>query len=262
MRLLVWNMAAGFGYDPERHERAWLFLQRSDPDVALLQEAVVPPWATERWRFVLGSRRYPPVSGRSDVAWGSAIIARDDVLKAFVPTGETPFLGKLRGAVVVAMTAGPASLWFASIHSNAYPLSPDAVTSDALAGVPRCDPKDIWEIEVIAHELSGVFGSHRFIAGGDLNSGLLFDTRYGRQSNARLFANLASLGFVDLRKAFHESEQRTYFKEGKGPYQLDHVFSDTATAATARGWRVLSEVAAVEGLSDHAPIEVVLDYAR
>jgi hypothetical protein len=49
MRILVWNMAAGFGYDPDRHERAWRFLQANNPDVALLQEAVVPGWARESW---------------------------------------------------------------------------------------------------------------------------------------------------------------------------------------------------------------------
>jgi hypothetical protein len=191
------------------------------------------------------------------VAWGSAIVARDRELKAFVPTEETPFLRRLWGTAVVAMTDGPGPQWLASIHSNAYPIPPDVAASDAVAGVLRCDPKGIWEIEVIAHELARVFGRGRFVAGGDLNSGLLFDTKYGRQSNARLFENLASQGFVDLRKAFHESEQQTYFRRGKGPYQLDHVFSDSASAATARSWRVLSEIAAVEGLSDHAPIEVV-----
>ena len=181
MRLLVWNMAAGFGYDPERHARAWEFVQRYDPDVALLQEAVLPPWATERWPFVLGSRRYALERGRSDVAWGSAIVARDSRIKALVPTEDTPSLRKLWGAVVVAATEGPAPQWLASIHSNAYPLPPDAVTSDKVAGVLRCDPKAIWEIEVIADELALVFGSGRFTAGGDLNSGLLFDTRYPRK---------------------------------------------------------------------------------
>ncbi len=123
----------------------------------------------------------------------------------------------------------------------------------------RCDPRGVWEIELIAHELPRVFGNDRFVAGGDLNSGLLFDTTYHRQSNARLFENLASLGFLDLRRIFHDAEQRTYFKEGKGPYQLDHVFCNATTARTARGWRVLSEVAVAEKLSDHAPIEILLD---
>jgi endonuclease/exonuclease/phosphatase family metal-dependent hydrolase len=150
-------------------------------------------------------------------------------------------------------------MWLASIHSNAYPVRPDDLPADApLAGMLRCDDKSMWEVELIAHELPRVFGSSRFVAGGDLNSGLLFDTKYGRQSNARLFENLASVGFNDLRKRFHETEQRTYFKEGRGPYQLDHVFSDATTAREAQGWRVLAEVAAAEGLSDHAPIEVSL----
>jgi hypothetical protein len=177
----------------------------------------------------------------------------------FTPGEGTPFLRRLWGAVAVAKMDGREPLWLASVHSNAYPDRLEGLAPDSLDGLRRCDPKQIWEIELIAHELPRIFGGDHFVAGGDLNSGLLFATTYGRQSNARLFENLASLGFVDLRRAFHGVEQRTYFKEGKGPYQLDHVFSDAATAGTARDWVVLDEAATVEGLSDHAPIEVLLD---
>lgn len=82
---------------------------------------------------------------------------------------------------------------------------------------------------------------------------------WSRRHVARLFENLASVGFVDLRRTYHKAEQRTYFKDGKGPYQLDHVFSDAVTAGDARGWKVLAGIAADEGLSDHAPIEVLLE---
>lgn len=49
MRVMCWNMAAGFGHAFHRHERAWRFVQAVDPDFALLQEAVVPTWAREHW---------------------------------------------------------------------------------------------------------------------------------------------------------------------------------------------------------------------
>jgi len=260
MRILIWNMAAGFGHDAEHHEHAWQFVEKNDPDVALLQEAVVPAWAAERWPFVLGSRRYPPKPNRPDVAWGSAIVARDPATTAFRPGVETPLLRHLSGAVVIARTGGAEPVWLASIHSNAYPVRlEDLPAGVSVDGMPRCDDKSVWEVELIAHELPRVFGTSRFVVGGDLNSGLLFDSTYGRQSNARLFQNLASAGLIDLRKRFHEAEQRTYFKEGKRPYQLDHVFSDAATERAVRSWKVLADVAAVERLSDHAPIEVVLE---
>jgi exonuclease III len=253
-------MAAGFGHDAARHERAWRFVESLDPDFALLQESVVPAWAAERWPFVLGSRRYPANPSRQDVAWGAAILARDPATTAFAPGDETPLIRHLWGAVVVARTGGASPMWLASIHSNAYSVRLNNLPEGAsLAGLLRCDDTKVWEVELIAHELRQVFGTSRFVAGGDLNSGLLFDTKYGRQSNARLFQNLAALGFNDLRKRFHDTEQRTYFKEGKGSYQLDHVFSDAETEQRALSWRVLADVAAVEELSDHAPIELSLE---
>lgn len=54
-------------------------------------------------------------------------------------------------------------------------------------------------------------------------------------------SNLAELGFHDLRAGFHEQEQRSYFKTGQRPYQLDHLFADAVTAASATGWTVRPE---------------------
>lgn len=97
--------------------------------------------------------------------------------------------------------------------------------------------------------------------GGDLNSGLLFDATYNYDHNARLFRNLAQGGFVDLRLVCGiESEQQTYFRSGKGAYQLDHVFASERIASKVRSWRVLSDAAVKHSLSDHAPIEVVIDF--
>jgi hypothetical protein len=150
-------------------------------------------------------------------------------------------------------------MWVASIHSNAYPVRTDEWDPrPSFDGVARCDGKKVWEVELIAHELPRIFAGERFVFGGDLNSGLLLDTNYRRQSNAKLFANLASAGFKDLRPRFHAAEQQTYFKERNGPYQLDHVFADAGTEALTTGWRVLTDVALEAKLSDHAPIEVVL----
>lgn len=106
-----------------------------------------------------------------------------------------------------------------------------------------------------------MLAGRRFIAGGDLNSSLLFDSTYRRQTNARLFANIAGAGLHDLRPRFYRDEQQTYFKRGRRPYQLDHAFADRETVARAMSWRVLREAASELALSDHAPIEVVIDDA-
>lgn len=60
MRLISWNMSAGFGFEAEKHIRAWEFLRDElKPDVALLQEAVPPPWADNEWSL-LAHRKLAP----------------------------------------------------------------------------------------------------------------------------------------------------------------------------------------------------------
>lgn len=250
MRVLSWNMAAGFGYDARKHDRAWRWLAYADPDVALLQETIAPDWAVEHWPQLQHSPTY------EGGPWGTAILARSVPLEAVQQT--TPWLRKLAGKVHVARLGGPRPLWLASIHSKAYSLTAAELEGMPLDGVRRCHPKDIWQVEVIAHELAELFGPDHFVAGGDLNSGQLFDTNNGYDYNARLWSNLAELGFHDLRAGFHEQEQRTYFQTGRRPYQLDHLFADSATAASATGWTVRPEPAEVGLVSDHAPVEVVL----
>lgn len=250
MRVLSWNMAAGFGHDARKHDRAWRWLAYADPDVALLQETVAPDWALQHWPNLQHSPTY------ADGTWGTAILTRSVPLEAVEP--DSPWLRKLAGKVHVARLGGTRPLWLASIHSNAYPLKDADLEGMSLEGVRRCHPGDIWQVEVIAHELAELFGIDPFVAGGDLNSGMLFDTKDGHDYNARLWSNLAELGFYDLRPRFYEQEQRTYFKTGRGPYQLDHLFGDATTAAAATGWLVRAEPAEVAQVSDHAPVEVVL----
>lgn len=260
--VLIWNMAAGYDHDAVSHERAWEFVRGVDPDVALLQEAVVPEWARDHWPSVVHCRRYPPIEARPGVPWGCAIVSKIPGIQPLEPDESTPWVGTLWGAVVAARLPPPDGLWLASIHSNAYELSPERLSAHSIDGIKRCDPQKIWEIELAASELARVFAHDRFLLGGDLNSSLLFDLNYNRQSNRKLFENLDAAGFKDLRRTVHEEEQRTYFMDGRDHYQLDHVFGDARTAEQVRLWRVLSDVAEVHKLSDHAPIEVLLERDR
>lgn len=250
MRVISWNMAAGFGYDARKHDRAWRWLAYADPDVALLQEAIAPPWALEHWPHLQHAPTY------ADGTWGTAILAREP-LEVVRPS--SPWLQKLAGKVHVARINKPQPMWLASIHSNAYPLKAKDLEGMPLEDVRRCHPSDIWQVEVIAHELADLFQGQRFVAGGDLNSGMLFDANEGTDYNARLWANLKAVGFHDLRVGYHEDEQRSYFAAGRGPYQLDHLFADAQTVSTTTAWTVRAEPAEVGGVSDHAPVEVVLD---
>ena len=250
MRILIWNMQGGSpGGSLAKHESAWRYLRERDPDVALLQEATVPAWAEERWGSVIHEARRRGSKARG---WGSAVIAKDEGFERFVPGEETPWLDRFRGGVVLARA--PWNQWFASVHVSAQAerLSPD----DA-AGVALCAPPKVWEVDLVTHDLGHFFEGRRFVAGGDLNASLAFDSRT-RQGNARLFDNLRALGVNDLRAPFFDEEQRTFYGRGQRILQLDHVFGDPVTREAATSWRVLTEPAEELGLSDHAPIEVEL----
>ena len=251
MRVVSWNMAAGFGRNELRHERAWRFLQSVDPDFALLQEVDPPEWAIGHWdeRFVFAERR-------STNKWGTAILSRDMKLTRYEPDATTaPRLTALYGSAVVAIAKMPEPLWLASMHSDAYPVSAERLAALAHDDVVRCREDAIWELELYAGELIKVFAGSRFIAGGDINSGLLFDEKYGHwRNNWKLFENLAAHGFIDTRRS--SEEQRTFFQPNRAEYQLDHVFADATTAAAVADWSVWTLPAVELGLSDHAPVVI------
>ncbi len=56
MKVLCWNMSGPFRAGPadDQHEAAWHWIAALQPDVALLQETHVPPWAGDRWLDVDG----------------------------------------------------------------------------------------------------------------------------------------------------------------------------------------------------------------
>jgi hypothetical protein len=118
--------AGGFQYDPEIHVRAWRWLADQDVDVALVQEAVPPGWAHERWPVILHAPKYP---GSDHLPWGTAIISRDVTIEEYVPTSADPWLSDLRGSGVVARPVEAGGTWFVSVHSNAYPLNSDQLSA-------------------------------------------------------------------------------------------------------------------------------------
>ena len=236
MRLIVWNMAAGYGYGAAEHETAWRYLEELDPDIALLQEAVPPAWAFERWAGLVAAPKY-----RGTVPWGSAILCRDCTLEPLATSDRTYWLRELWGGTVVARAPGLGGLWLVSIHSKAESRCPSEFPVARMRDVVMCATGKVWEIERAAADLGPLLAGSRFVAGGDLNSSLRFDRVYRRDANRKLFANLDRAGLKDLRLPFSAEEHRTYFKKGRGPYQLDHVFADAETRDATRGWRVLAE---------------------
>jgi hypothetical protein len=236
------------------HARAWRWLEAQDVDVALVQEAVLYDGVHAKWDSVVWSSKY----GHN---WGSAVLTRGSFYAPWDAPLAHPWLRLVAGAACVARPIDPAGLWLVSVHSSAdaYKQS-EFSTLPSLEGVSRCssDGSELWEIEVIAHELGEVLRGRRFVLGGDLNSALAFDQNYGGCENERLFSNLAELGYADLRPRHRPLEDQTYYKPRSRPYQLDHLYADAATEASVESWTVLSEVASELGLSDHAPVLVTL----
>lgn len=256
MKILSWNMGAAYGFRGDKHVAAWEWLNSQDVDVALLQGAVPRSEFTSAWDLVIWAGKYQN--------WGSAVLAKQPGLVPWTPSEEHPWLRRVRGAVAVARPVADDGRWFVSVHSDSSSFEhtnkrwPSTYADlPARDGIPRCSEKEMWEIEPIAHELGSVLGGRQFVFGGDLNSSVLFDD--GRAGeNTRLFENLRSQNFHDLGVRHGVSEQQTFFKENTRPFQLDYLFGDEQTDATVTSWRVLSAVASELGLSDHAPIEIVL----
>jgi len=260
VKLICWNMAAAYGYDRERHERAWRWLNEQDADVALVQEVVPHEEHLSNWGSVIFKGKYKK--------HGCAVLVREGGYRAWTPSADQPWLQRIGGAVAVAEPVDSTLPWLVSIHSDAMGIYEigrkyhpwyDAMPSTD--GIPRCSETEIWEVEAAAHELRPILSGSPFLCGGDLNSALLFDSPRS-QENARLFSNLADQGYVDTRPRHWADEVQTFFREGRRPFQLDHVFADAKTESLVTSWRVLREPVESHDASDHAPIEIVIGHER
>lgn len=247
-------MAGAWGANARTHGRAWEWLGEQDVDVALVQEAVVHDRLGEQWDSVVWSSKY----GHN---WGSAVLTRGSSYVPWEPTIAHPWLTLVAGAACVAQPADADGLWLVSVHrsAGAYKAA-EFENLPPLDGVARCstDGSELWEIEVIAHELRDVLFGRPFVLAGDLNSALAFDENYGGCENEGLFANLGESGLVDVRPRHQAAEVQTYFKARTRPYQMDHVYADPVTESRVESWTVLRGVASELALSDHAPILVTL----
>jgi hypothetical protein len=191
--------------------------------------------------------------------WGTAVATKAEGCRLRTPTADEPLLTHLQGAVCIAEPDIEGAPLLVSLYSSATEYT--AAELEALPpidAVRLCHPKErlVWEIDLAVHELRHVLRGRRFVAGGDLNSSLLMDEVSQQDETARLFANMRDAGMVDLRPRQSANEQQTYFKNGRRPHQLDHVFADAQTETTVLSWRVDPTPVVDLGLSDHAPIIV------
>src|SRR4051812_47790349 len=99
--------------------RAWDWLHdRTDVDVALLQEASEPPdWACRRF----SSRVWRPKHGGH---WGSAVLSRSLELEPHDPTSQFPWHTELAGSTAIARSNGEPT-WLVSVHLKDRQISRD-----------------------------------------------------------------------------------------------------------------------------------------
>jgi endonuclease/exonuclease/phosphatase family metal-dependent hydrolase len=256
MKILTWNMAGAGFHKLATHAQAWdWLLNNAEFDVALLQEAIPPAGLENSYRSALFQKRFPS----SKIKWGNCILSREIAYQEFTPTVDPRWESAVKGPSLIAEPIGDEP-WIINIHSNANHIPEFSISEFTEAGGLSCHSKKLWEIEVISHELKTLLSDKSFVLGGDLNSARLLDKIYKRSTNTRLWANLETQGYFDLRHPHSEDEQQTFFRQNTQPYQLDHLFSDAETRAQSTSWKVLPYVVEELQLSDHAPIIVEISY--
>jgi endonuclease/exonuclease/phosphatase family metal-dependent hydrolase len=224
-RIVTWNMN-------QQGSAAWEFLLGTlDPDIALLQEAVLPgePLAYSRlW-----------TSGWEGGRWGSALLSRVGDL-------SLQWEDSSRGAVLAAHCESPAlgSVSLVCIHAR------------IIDG--RVIPALRQTFDNVRQHISD-----RFVVGGDLNTARAAAAAWPAYGHGEFWRELEATGFVEPLPL--GSERQSYWREwrrNKPPtrgnsLQDDHVLLDEETSKHVIRCRVW-DTRQVRELSDHGPIVVDL----
>jgi endonuclease/exonuclease/phosphatase family metal-dependent hydrolase len=232
VRVVTWNMNQRERTDS--HHEAWTFLIKTlNPDVALVQEAVVPEAITARYR-VLSKRAWP------HEPWGSAILSRVGDL---TPDWED----SSRGAVLVARCSVSllGSVSIASMHArvprNGGVIAPLRLTFDAL----RTHLGD------------------RFIVGGDLNTARAAALAWPQYGHGEFWNDTETWGFKEPlpdggeRQSYWGRWLKDELPAIGNSLQDDHIFVDPETFGHVTRCLVW-DTRRVRELSDHGPVVVDL----
>ncbi len=232
----------------------WDALTSVGPDIALLQEVRKKPDSAPGALHLLTTKQ----------GWGTGIWSnlelseKAEILNpehADYPTLRDAILGYSASANVLVREDRPISVM--SIH--AYPAE---VKPEYLIGfshpIKSPSAKMLWPGEIFWWLTKDLPQSGRdIIIGGDWNAALLFDKVYGPRGNEEFFDKMRAAGWRDALKKFQPNETQTYFRKGRHPYQLDHVFLSEALYDRLVNASVdISDT--FLSCSDHAPL--VLDF--
>ncbi|MDP9222325.1 MAG: endonuclease/exonuclease/phosphatase family protein, partial [Actinomycetota bacterium] len=168
MRVVSWNM--NHANNSGSHEAAWAFLLSLEPDIALVQEAVVPedvPY-TSIWE-----------PGWDHLPWGTAILSRVGAL-------EVSWRDHLRGAVIAARCdlPGIGEATVASVHARIVDR--------------RVVPALRETFEEIRRNLR-----ERFIVGGDLNTARAAGIAWPQNGHTEFWSDVEAWGFQDCYYVLH-----------------------------------------------------------
>lgn len=250
MKIISWNMARairpkGMDTDP------WTVLETLNPDIALLQEAKVPPSTFGGHFHMVNTNR----------GWGTAIWSKYPFSwTGNFPNGSESLNEKIKEALAgyvasaVIGLSSSCSLSVTSVHAYPAAVKKQYLEDFPIESVKLPSESNVWPGDLIwwsTRFLPSEGGS--FILGGDWNTSLLFDKVYGPRGNAEFFARMRDTGWYTAMKKFHETEVQTYYSPGKGPYQLDHVFLTSDLYDGLKTAEVLP-TPKVLSTSDHAPI--------
>lgn len=261
MRVVTWNMQAGFGSNSASHDRAWHYLRALDPDIALVQETVPPDWAEREWR-VFHSQAY------DDQQWGTAVVTRDNVPAwRFELSDECTYLKRYQGSAVVLVeaTLDMELVLIVSIYASAHELTPEQVDELRQEGanidnLTYGGSKRVWPLYPIFDDLMRLLPGRCFVAGGDFNAARSMDQMsWSVSGNVEFFDRIEASGFRPALGRFHNGEVQTYFKAKQHPYQLDHLYCDPNSLGKLASCQVVNHPVTDLELSDHAPI--IADFA-
>lgn len=225
MRVVTWNLGSNSGFGSRA---AWDYLlDELKPDVALLQEAVVPADLDRSLAFA------KPWPARR---WGSAVVtSRGAINKTFADTSYGPVvIAELNSGVVVG-----------SLHARIIEN--------------RTIPSLQKTMSAVAPFLKG----RQFVIGGDLNTARAADAIWPGHGHLEFFEFLTGRGLYDCYWEVNDRTETRSFWGDVSPHelQLDHLFVDLDTGMNGRvrSCQIL-DPADYRKLSDHSPVVAEIEF--
>jgi len=263
MRVVSWNLAymkpAGFK-KVENRRRQWEFLGALQPDIAMLQECR-PADLTNLARLEMKNEY--KVLGKIPLHWiaCSALLLRSDFIAEHL-TPSSSWLEYLSGYLCRAsFNIYGRKILIASVHTPAKVVNDPRVSQDDHAKIKRPSLDRAWHNDLAAAALADIsVGFDGFIISGDWNTARLFDKTMGGTACAEFFAMRANNGWCESLRKFYADEVQTFLAPKGKPYELDHMFTDSALYEKLVSCEVM-RCEMIDNLSDHAPIVANFDLA-